>query len=434
MWDDEINKKIKDAADQYHPAYDENAWDKMKLLLDQHLPVENKRKRKYFLIPLIALLLGGSFFIIYYMQTNSAPKNSQKTETKNNVSATKLPQQKSPATVVLSSSTTAKPKTTLNSVSPLTTKNFNNQLKNSNNKISVNKQGKTNTIVTQGAVEKVTDVQNNTAENSKTNQQQDIAKENTVSETATTIVNNPNPDIKEEIAKAKKDSANTKEVAKTKDAKESDAKKKSTKTSKSFRNNFAIDFSAGPDVSIVGLNNTGRIAINYGVGFSYALSGRFTLRTGFYISDKIYSANKDEYHVPSAGSANIDYLYNIDANCKVYELPVTVSYNFGKSKNHQWFASAGLSSYIMKKESYDYYYKYPPGNIDKKSWSISNKNQNYFSVLGLSAGYEYLFSKRTSLLAEPYLKMPLSGIGAGKVKLNSGGILFTFTLKPFYKK
>ena len=72
MWDDEINKKIKDAADQYHPAYDENAWDKMELLLDQHLPVEKKRKRKYFLIPLLALLLGSSFFIIYYKHSNSS--------------------------------------------------------------------------------------------------------------------------------------------------------------------------------------------------------------------------------------------------------------------------------------------------------------------------------------------------------------------------
>ena len=88
----------------------------------------------------------------------------------------------------------------------------------------------------------------------------------------------------------------------------------------------------------------------------------------------------------------------------------------------------------MKKESYSYYYKYPNGNEVSKLWSISNQNQHYFSVLDLSAGYEYSFSKRTSLLAEPYLKMPLSGIGAGKVKLNSGGILFTFTLKPFYKK
>jgi len=64
------------------------------LLLDQHLPIENKRKRKYFLIPLIALLLGGSFFIIYYLQTNSEIKNSQKAETKNTVTATQLPQEK----------------------------------------------------------------------------------------------------------------------------------------------------------------------------------------------------------------------------------------------------------------------------------------------------------------------------------------------------
>lgn len=96
MWDDKINKKIKDAADQYHPAYDGDAWDKMELLLDQHLPAEKKRRRKYFLIPLIALLVGGSFFIIYHNQNNSPVKNSQKTETKNNITATQLPKANSP--------------------------------------------------------------------------------------------------------------------------------------------------------------------------------------------------------------------------------------------------------------------------------------------------------------------------------------------------
>ena len=40
MWDDEIHKKIKDAADQYHPAYDDNAWSKMEQLLDEHLPIK----------------------------------------------------------------------------------------------------------------------------------------------------------------------------------------------------------------------------------------------------------------------------------------------------------------------------------------------------------------------------------------------------------
>jgi len=88
----------------------------------------------------------------------------------------------------------------------------------------------------------------------------------------------------------------------------------------------------------------------------------------------------------------------------------------------------------MKKESYDYYYKYPSGYVDTKSWSISNKNQHYFAILDISAGYQYNFNKRVSLISEPYLKIPMVGVGAGKVKLNSGGILFTLSVKPFYKK
>jgi hypothetical protein len=52
-------------------------------------------------------------------------------------------------------------------------------------------------------------------------------------------------------------------------------------------------------------------------------------------------------------------------------------------------------------------------------------------VVNLSGGYQYHFSKRFSLLAEPYLKMPVSGIGFGKVKLNSAGVLITASLRPF---
>ena len=64
MWDEEINKKIKDAADQYHPAYDDNAWDKMEQMLDEHLPRKKDRRRIIYLLPLILFLGGGIFFVI----------------------------------------------------------------------------------------------------------------------------------------------------------------------------------------------------------------------------------------------------------------------------------------------------------------------------------------------------------------------------------
>lgn len=443
MWDDKINKKIKDAADQYHPAYDESAWDKMEVLLNDHLPVENKKRKKYPFIFIISLLAGASFFFIY-KQTSSTSKNSEKTEIKNNVAASSIPKQKSltnnegiakqPANVANTTSSQSDDKN-LNQL----LKNFAGKATGSNtNKASItttgnkplNSYGKTNSIIMPGDVENANGVLNNSVENSVADQQKNIEKQDVSSEKITTVTTAP--DIKGEIAQAKKDSANSKEVVKNNNAKEIVSGKRPTITNKSFANNFAIDFSLGPDISGVGFIKTGQVAINHGIGLGYTLSRRFTLRSGFYISQKIYSADKSEYHI-SGGGTNVNYLYNIDANCKVYEIPVTVSYNFGKVKNHQWFASAGLSSYIMKKESYVYYYKYPNNYQDSKSWSISNQNQNYFSVLDLSAGYEYSFNKKSSLLVEPYIKMPLSGVGAGKVKLNSGGILFTYILKPFYK-
>jgi len=38
------------------------------------------------------------------------------------------------------------------------------------------------------------------------------------------------------------------------------------------------------------------------------------------------------------------------------------------------------------------------------------------------------------MMAEPYVKIPLTGVGQGKVQLNSGGIMFTAAFRPFVKK
>ena len=65
---------------------------------------------------------------------------------------------------------------------------------------------------------------------------------------------------------------------------------------------------------------------------------------------------------------------------------------------------------------------------------MTNENKHYFSVVTLSGGYQYKLNNRFSFIAEPYVKIPLSGIGLGKIKLNSTGILVTAAIKPFAKK
>ena len=63
MPDEEIDHIIKEAADNHHPVYNNEAWAKMKLKLDKHLPQKKDRKKLLFFL-LFFLLLGGGFFII----------------------------------------------------------------------------------------------------------------------------------------------------------------------------------------------------------------------------------------------------------------------------------------------------------------------------------------------------------------------------------
>jgi hypothetical protein len=89
----------------------------------------------------------------------------------------------------------------------------------------------------------------------------------------------------------------------------------------------------------------------------------------------------------------------------------------------------------MKKETYNYFYKHnATGPTYTQKWTLQNENKHLFSVLTFSGGYQRNISNRFFISAEPYIKIPLSGVGFGKVKLNSAGAQFTIGVKPFVKK
>ena len=72
---DNFDKKIKEAAEQHHPAYDENAWRKMEGLLNEHLP-KKRDKRRFFLLAFTTLLIGGGVFVLL---SKPHAKNSDQT-------------------------------------------------------------------------------------------------------------------------------------------------------------------------------------------------------------------------------------------------------------------------------------------------------------------------------------------------------------------
>lgn len=451
MPDEENDIRIREAVENYQPAYDDAAWNKMEKLLDKHLPHKRKRRKISYLFQLI-LLLGG---IVFYVTLNNPEKKSSEApgilvsnKQPGKITAANSSREDSPGKLTDNKLSNDKPdETNRNSLASTRTEP---------DKINKNKTGKERDLLS---------LHNRNKENPKVQTNVLLQKKK-----STPNGNNVEPIIKSEAVFPKTSEAafpKTNEFQLLNESNNLNAKnrtepqihnetkgliepqkteedtsgkpfntdleiiKNKTNSKSSFRNNIGIAVSAGPGIS--GVSRPGKIALVYGAGLSYSISKRFTISTGLYMSKLIYSVGSQEYHFPNGNSSYYNELQSVEANCNVQEIPLKLSYNFGGVNNQHYFISAGLSSYLMKKESYQFYYKTPAGIEYSNAYTVKNNNKNIFSVLNLSGGYQYTLNNRFSIIAEPYIHLPLNGIGAGKIKLNSGGILFTIRMKPSFK-
>jgi hypothetical protein len=432
MKPDKLDIKIQEAAAQNEPAYTEEAWSAMEKLLDEKMPQKKKDKKKFFwLFLFLFIVAGGASLLLWPGKDNRNEMALQKTN------AAKLPTGRKDDTQMTQNDTSTKSISSYFTAPPVKPKSVNKKNQslqttiNNGSQVMVNNKNidNNNDEVFPRAEKKTEETKNQFIQKTRL----PANKETSQDENEQTAITGSGKDSSirkgENIFKTK-DSLITQENNHDTSLKKTSA----SKPQKKFANSFAIDFSAGPDVSAIGLENIGKMQVVYGAGVRYSISKKLTVRTGFYVERKIYDAQPSAYNPPSGFWNYYPNLKYIDADCKVYEVPLLVNYNFNQSLHHQWFASAGLSSYFMKNEDYKYFSKNLSGQSWYDTYEVRNKNRHYFSSFRLSAGYEKELGKNISLIAEPYINLPLSGVGYGKVKLNSAGILFSLSVKPFSKK
>lgn len=185
---------------------------------------------------------------------------------------------------------------------------------------------------------------------------------------------------------------------------------------------WTIGITAGPDWSSVAARGWGT-GIGGGLTLGYRLNDRWALSTAVLMDKKIYNAVPNDYNPPDNTWRNYD-VQHIDANCIVMDVPLNLSYTLWSEPHHRVLLTTGMSSFWMDKEEYTYHYKTAGGYPDQWSEELYGKNRHFFSILNLSAGYQKSWN-HISFEAAPYVKIPLHGIGYGRVKLLSTGVHFT---------
>jgi len=476
-----MDKKIREAAENDTQNYQEKDWNGMEVLLDKHLP-QKKRRRGIIVFFLLAALTATGYLLYDSVSTsrntiaqeeeitnpesgnntNSATKKTgEKTqpvnqEQTNNDTRTITGSIDNPISKKdLVASKTSTEKTPGGSIKNIVISKRNNTAPTA---INSNLTGRKKDLLKQPATVSSAEInkdgrplklqKNQHSTNdiaaadknipSATNDQKnnDIQHVSPITDRQQTLPSTDPPTVQNDkvIKQQPAVSAGESKEPKSDPAVVNNKPAKKERSPKSFISKLSLTASAGPDYSSVKFKYSGQVRLNYGFGLSYAINEKFSLRTGFYAGSKVYSADSNSYKTHTNNGTYLSKLQGIAADCYVFEVPVSLAYNFKTAKDHNWFASAGLSSYIMKKEDYLYTFIAPNGQKYSHLYEYRNENKHPFSVVSLSAGYQHKFSNKFSLAAEPYVKLPIGGVGEGKVMLNSTGVLFTAAWKPFGKK
>jgi hypothetical protein len=197
--------------------------------------------------------------------------------------------------------------------------------------------------------------------------------------------------------------------------------KKKTNTSSKQSKGFYVGLIAGPDVSTVKFQSVNNLGFSLGALIGYRFNNLLSVETGLIWDKKYYYSNGEYYKKDGVA---LPPTTTLDGSCSMFEIPVAIRFDFATKKNHGFFAKTGLSSYLMTSENYTFNSSLNPYPYHVKNDSLRN---NIFSILQISGGYERVISDKTKVRVEPYVKIPLQGIGKGDMPIASFGIYIGIT-------
>ena len=185
---------------------------------------------------------------------------------------------------------------------------------------------------------------------------------------------------------------------------------------------------ASPELNSVRASHPTPLGGDVGLQADYQLARRWHVSVSYLQTLKRYAADGADYHLPAGYATPHNWtISDVGAVCRIIDIPVNLRYDVVRRPGYQLFASAGLSSLFMRREQYTYNYEPVNGKtFQPTDWTLLDGSNHYLKILNLSAGYERAISSRWTVQAEPYLKLPLGGVGFGQVRLMSAGLFFSF--------
>jgi hypothetical protein len=194
---------------------------------------------------------------------------------------------------------------------------------------------------------------------------------------------------------------------------------------------FYFGLAAGPDYSTVKFQAIKHTGFSIGAVFGVYMGHGISVESGLLYTAKKYYSSGSHFKPIYIGPVDRPDFKSVNTDGSFVEIPLLLRVNLANRKRYNFFVSGGLSSYFTTKEKNEITFHRQSGEEIRHRDSDEPCN-NIFSIFHLSAGYELKLNAKNAFRFEPYLKLPLSGIGEGGLPVTSSGIYINFT-HSFFK-
>lgn len=189
-----------------------------------------------------------------------------------------------------------------------------------------------------------------------------------------------------------------------------------------FRPSIILSVNASPDLTAVNSFSGTKRGLGGGLLATVIISPKLGITTGLLLAKKVYQTNFSNYKPVTS------YVFPVapsivDANCRVLDIPLNLNYTAWSRGGNKITFSAGASSYFMIEEKYNFEYSYKkPGMKYPSHYEVRNQNRHLMGVGNIAVSYEKKLNKNSGIAIQPFVKLPLTDIGFGNVKLMSAGV------------
>lgn len=186
---------------------------------------------------------------------------------------------------------------------------------------------------------------------------------------------------------------------------------------------FYLGVAAGPDLNWVGDRKNAGVGLDVGFIAGMKISRRLAVETGLYLNRKKYASAGSDFNADKMGNTMPSgmSIATLTSSSDVLKIPLRLRYDVSQRRKSTMYIFGGAAAAIYLQERNVYHVQFN-GSPQLMKGVYRDNMTSFPAVAEAGIGYQKRISGNTQIRIEPYVALPLTGMGIGSLHVSGAGV------------